>query len=75
MGCLAVLPCAPSHRRTTHVIYPALQDLKVGLKMARPTYRPGETASAEFSVKSPKESLSKARVAVRRHRSGLSGVL
>jgi len=38
---------------TTHVIYPALQDLRVGLKMARSTYRPGETASAEFSVRSP----------------------
>jgi hypothetical protein len=38
---------------TTHVIYPALQDLRVGLKMARSTYRPGETASAEFSIRSP----------------------
>jgi len=38
---------------TAHVIYPALQDLKVGLKMALSTYRPGETASAEFSVRSP----------------------
>jgi hypothetical protein len=38
---------------TAHVIYPALQDLRVGLKMARSTYRPGETASAEFSVRSP----------------------
>jgi hypothetical protein len=38
---------------TTHVIYPALQDLRVGVKMAHTTYRPGETASAEFSVRSP----------------------
>ncbi|HXP41113.1 MAG TPA: MG2 domain-containing protein, partial [Candidatus Acidoferrales bacterium] len=38
---------------TAHVIYPALQDLRVGLKMAHSTYRPGETASAEFSVRSP----------------------
>ena len=38
---------------TTHVIYPALHDLKVGLKMAHTTYRPGETASAEFGVRSP----------------------
>jgi hypothetical protein len=38
---------------TAHVIYPALQDLKVGVKMAHSTYRPGENASAEFSVRSP----------------------
>lgn len=38
---------------TAHVIYPALQDLRVGVKMAHTTYRPGETASAEFSVRSP----------------------
>jgi hypothetical protein len=38
---------------TAHVIYPALQDLRVGVKMAHSTYRPGETASAEFSVRSP----------------------
>jgi A-macroglobulin TED domain/Alpha-2-macroglobulin family/Carboxypeptidase regulatory-like domain/MG2 domain/A-macroglobulin receptor binding domain/Macroglobulin domain MG3 len=38
---------------TAHVIYPALQDLRVGLKMARSTYRPGEIASADFSVRSP----------------------
>ncbi len=39
---------------TTHVIYPAPQDLKVSLKMARTTYRPGETASADFKVRSPR---------------------
>ncbi len=38
---------------TAHVIYPALQDLRVGLKMAHSTYRPGEIASADFSVRSP----------------------
>ena len=38
---------------TAHVIYPALQDLKVGLKMAHTTFRPGEIASADFSVRSP----------------------
>jgi len=38
---------------TAHVIYPALQDLRVGLKMAHSIYRPGEIASAEFSVRSP----------------------
>src|SRR5215469_14080877 len=38
---------------TAHVIYPALQDLRVGLKMAHSTYRPGETASADFTVRSP----------------------
>jgi hypothetical protein len=38
---------------TAHVIYPALQDLRVGLKMAHSTYRPGENASAEFIVRSP----------------------
>jgi hypothetical protein len=41
---------------TAHVIYPALQDLKVGLKMAQMTYRPGETASADFKIKSPEGS-------------------
>ncbi len=39
---------------TTHVIYPAPQDLKVGLRMARTTYRPGETASADIKIRSPK---------------------
>ena len=39
---------------TTHVIYPVPQDLKVGLKMARTTYRPGETASADIKIRSPK---------------------
>jgi A-macroglobulin TED domain/Alpha-2-macroglobulin family/Carboxypeptidase regulatory-like domain/MG2 domain/A-macroglobulin receptor binding domain/Macroglobulin domain MG3 len=38
---------------TAHVIYPALQDLRVSLKMAHSTYRPGEVASADFSVRSP----------------------
>jgi uncharacterized protein YfaS (alpha-2-macroglobulin family) len=38
---------------TAHVIYPALQELRVGLKMAHSTYRPGETASADFTVRSP----------------------
>jgi hypothetical protein len=33
--------------------YPALQDLRVGLKMAHTTYRPGDIASADFSVRSP----------------------
>jgi hypothetical protein len=37
----------------THVIYPAAQDLQVRLNMARTTYRPGETASADFKVRSP----------------------
>jgi hypothetical protein len=36
-----------------HVIYPAPQDLQVRLNMARTTYRPGETASADFKVRSP----------------------
>ncbi len=36
-----------------HVIYPAAQDLQVRLNMARTTYRPGETASADFKVRSP----------------------
>jgi hypothetical protein len=38
---------------TAHVIYPALQDLRVRLKMAHSIYRPGETASADFNVRSP----------------------
>ena len=38
---------------TAHVIYPALQDLRIRVTMAHTTYRPGETASAEFSVRSP----------------------
>lgn len=37
-----------------HVIYPASQDLQVRLNMARTTYRPGETASADFKVRSPR---------------------
>jgi hypothetical protein len=41
---------------TAHVIYPALQDLKVGLKMPQATYRPGETASADFKIRSPEGS-------------------
>jgi hypothetical protein len=39
---------------TTHAIYPVPQDLKVDLRMTRTTYRPGETASADIKVKSPK---------------------
>src|SRR6185312_944526 len=39
---------------TAYVIYPALQDLQVGLRMAQTTYRPGETASADLKVRSPK---------------------
>jgi uncharacterized protein YfaS (alpha-2-macroglobulin family) len=38
---------------TARVIYPAPQDLRVGLKMAHTTYRPGEIASADLSVRSP----------------------
>ena len=38
---------------TAHVIYPAAQELQVRLNMARTTYRPGETASADFKVRSP----------------------
>lgn len=35
-----------------HVIYPALDDLTVAVKMAQTTYRPGEKASADFKVRS-----------------------
>jgi hypothetical protein len=34
-----------------HVIYPERTDLQVGVQMARTTYRPGETASADIRVR------------------------
>jgi hypothetical protein len=41
---------------TTNVIYPARQELQVGLRMARTTLRPGETANADLHVMTPEGS-------------------
>jgi hypothetical protein len=38
---------------TTNVIYPAHQELQVGLHMARTTLRPGETADADLHILTP----------------------
>jgi len=38
---------------TTNVIYPARQELQVGLHMARTTLRPGETANADLHILTP----------------------
>lgn len=38
---------------TTHVVYPARQELQVGLHMAHTTLRPGETANADLHILTP----------------------
>jgi hypothetical protein len=40
----------------TNVIYPARQELKVALRMARTTLRPGETANADLHILTPEGS-------------------
>jgi hypothetical protein len=40
----------------TNVIYPARQELQVGLRMARTTLRPGETANADLHILTPEGS-------------------
>jgi hypothetical protein len=38
---------------SAHVIFPALQELHVGLQMAKTTFKPGETAAANLTIRSP----------------------
>jgi A-macroglobulin TED domain/Alpha-2-macroglobulin family/MG2 domain/Carboxypeptidase regulatory-like domain/A-macroglobulin receptor binding domain/Macroglobulin domain MG3 len=40
----------------TNVLYPARQELQVGLRMARTTLRPGETANADLHILTPEGS-------------------
>ena len=40
----------------TNAIYPARQELQVGLRMARTTLRPGETANADLHILTPEGS-------------------
>jgi hypothetical protein len=41
---------------SARIIYPALQELQVGLRMAKTTFKPGATAAADLTVRSPEGS-------------------